>query len=106
MTDKQQRVFYVRGTNNRDEVSDDEVCENGLGFTGFPLGLENLENLEKWEGIFQSGKSQGILMRLEKSGKSQGKSHKNNRDGVSDDEVCENGLGFTLRPVNSEDREF
>ena len=41
--------------------------------TGFPLGLENLE---KWEGIFQSGKSQGILMRLEKSGKSQGKSHK------------------------------
>ena len=24
----------------------------------FPLGLENLE---KWEGIFQSGKSQGIL---------------------------------------------
>ena len=40
---------------------------------GFPLGLENLE---KWEGIFQSGKSQGILNRLEKSGKSQGKSHK------------------------------
>ena len=26
---------------------------------GFPLGLENLE---KWEGIFQSGKSQGILI--------------------------------------------
>ena len=44
--------------------------------TGFPLGLENLENLEKWEGIFQSGKSQGILNRLEKSGKSQGKSYK------------------------------
>ena len=41
--------------------------------TGFPLGLENLE---KWEGIFQSGKRQGILNRLEKSGKSQGKSHK------------------------------
>ena len=40
---------------------------------GFPLGLENLE---KWEGIFQSGKSQGILNRLEKSGKSQGKSTK------------------------------
>ena len=36
---------------------------------GFPLGLENLENLEKWEDIFQSGKSQGILNRLEKSGK-------------------------------------
>ena len=33
---------------------------------GFPLGLENLE---KWKGIFQSGKSQGILNRLEKSGK-------------------------------------
>ena len=31
--------------------------------SGFPLGLE------KWEGIFQSGKSQGILTRLEKSGK-------------------------------------
>ena len=34
--------------------------------SGFPLGLENLE---KWEGIFHSGKSQGILNRLEKSGK-------------------------------------
>ena len=34
--------------------------------SGFPLGLENLE---KWDGIFQSGKSQGILNRLEKSGK-------------------------------------
>ena len=34
--------------------------------SGFPLGLENLE---KREGIFQSGKSQGILNRLEKSGK-------------------------------------
>ena len=36
-------------------------------FTGLSFGLENLE---KWEGIFQSGKSQGILNRLEKSGKS------------------------------------
>ena len=34
--------------------------------TGFPLGLENLE---KWEGVFQSGKRQGILNRLEKLGK-------------------------------------
>ena len=34
--------------------------------SGFPLGLKNLK---KWEGIFQSGKSQGILNRLEKSGK-------------------------------------
>ena len=34
-----------------------------LPSSGFPLGLE------KWEGIFQSGKSQGILNRLEKSGK-------------------------------------
>ena len=24
--------------------------------TGFPLALEELENLEKWEGVFQSGK--------------------------------------------------
>ena len=36
--------------------------------TWFPLGLEIRENLEKWEGIFQSGKSQGILSRHEKSG--------------------------------------
>ena len=34
--------------------------------SGFPV---RLEKLEKWEGIFQSGKSQGILNRLEKSGK-------------------------------------
>ena len=40
-----------------------------IALTGFPLGLEKLENLEKREGIFQSGKSQGILNRLEKSGK-------------------------------------
>ena len=33
---------------------------------GFPL---ELENLGKWEGVFQSGKSEGILNRLEKSGK-------------------------------------
>ena len=33
-------------------------------YTGFPLGLENLG---KWEGIFQSGKSQEIFNRLEKS---------------------------------------
>ena len=31
----------------------------------FPPGLEIRENLEKWD---QSGKSQGILSRLEKSG--------------------------------------
>ena len=29
--------------------------------TGFPLTLEKLENLEKGEKFFQSGKSQGIL---------------------------------------------
>ena len=40
------------------------VCQSVI-LSGFPLGLENLENLEKWEGIFQSGKSQGILNRLE-----------------------------------------
>ena len=33
--------------------------------SGFPL---RLENLGKWEGIFQSGENQGILNRLEKSG--------------------------------------
>ena len=33
---------------------------------GFPLGLENLESGER---IFQSGKIQGILNILEKSGK-------------------------------------
>ena len=37
-----------------------------VSLSGFPLGLENLE---KWEGILQSGKSRGILNRLEKSGK-------------------------------------
>ena len=37
--------------------------------TGFPLRLEKRVNLEKWEGIFQSGKSRGILNRLVKSGK-------------------------------------
>ena len=32
-------------------------------------GSHSLENLGKWAGIFQSGKSPGILNRLEKSGK-------------------------------------
>ena len=41
------------------------TVSRGICRAGFPLGLENLE---KWEGIFQSGKSQGILNRLEKSG--------------------------------------
>ena len=54
-------------------ISESGSESGSVKVTGFPLGLENLE---KWEGIFQSGKSQGILMRLEKSGKSQGKSHK------------------------------
>ena len=34
----------------------------------FSPGLEIRENLKKLEGIFQSGKSQGILSRLKKSG--------------------------------------
>ena len=42
------------------------ITWNCKAMSGFPLGLENLG---KWEGIFQSGKSQGILNRLEKSGK-------------------------------------
>ena len=37
-------------------------------YAWFPQGLENRENLEKWEVIFQLGKSQGILKRLERSG--------------------------------------
>ena len=46
--------------------------------TGFPLGLEYLENLEKWEDIFQSGKSQGILKsgNFEQTGKVREKSGK------------------------------
>ena len=43
MADKQQRVFCVRDTNNRDGVSDDEVCENGLGFTLRPVNSEDRE---------------------------------------------------------------
>ena len=46
-----------------EKVGTHECCE---AMAGFPL---RLENLEKWEGIFQSGESQGILNRLEKSGK-------------------------------------
>ena len=42
------------------------LLKQKVTYAGFPLGLENLE---KWEGIFQSGKSPGILNRLEKSGK-------------------------------------
>ena len=37
-----------------------------LIISGFELGLKTLE---KWEGIFQSEKSEGNLNRLEKSGK-------------------------------------
>ena len=52
-------------------LTDNDLCHSQpnvifFHYSGFPLGLENLE---KWEGIFQSGKSQGILNRLEKSGK-------------------------------------
>ena len=43
----------------------------------FPPGLEIRENLEKCESIFQSGKSQGILSRLEKSGNFYSKYWKN-----------------------------
>ena len=44
------------------DVSDD------MFYSWFPPGLKIRENLEKWKGIFQSGKSLGILSRLEKSG--------------------------------------
>ena len=35
-----------------------------------------LENLEKWEGVFQSGEYVGILNKLQILGKSQGTLHK------------------------------
>ena len=76
---KVSHVFTPRNSVSRENLHQLELrifFHSLLDITGFPLGLENLENLEKWEGIFQSGKSQGILNRLEKSGKSQGKSHK------------------------------
>ena len=54
----------VKTQNTLSEVKTQNTLSTKI--SGFPLGLENLE---KWEGIFQSGKSQGILNRLEKSGK-------------------------------------
>ena len=41
---------------------DDHSCVEGRPW--FPPGLEIGENLENWEGIFQSGKSQGILPKI------------------------------------------
>ena len=67
------RAFCLEGHSSYMYVEAHVVFSFFGVLSGFPLGLENLE---KWEGIFQSGKSQGILIRLEKSGKSQGKSHK------------------------------
>ena len=58
---------YGRGTTVIEGV---RQVWKGSKAAGFPLGPENLE---KWEGIFQSGKSQGILNRLEKSGEDQTK---------------------------------
>ena len=61
------RNFDFRYLNSQKEYPNARFQDFKMNFyTGFPLGLENLE---KWEGIFQSGKSQGILTRLEKSGK-------------------------------------
>ena len=48
----------------REWTRDHQMSRLSITHSGFPLGLENLENLEKWEGIFQSGKGQGILNRL------------------------------------------
>ena len=56
-------LLDVRHSIKENDITRDFVIEV---LSGFPL---RLENLEKWEGIFQSGKSQGILNRLEKSGK-------------------------------------
>ena len=41
--------------------SDSFETEHRAWWPGFPPTLENLENLEKWDNFFQSGKSQGIL---------------------------------------------
>ena len=64
-------IFHQSATDdtreNLDFAVEAELCINVYGrvwlYTGFPL---RLENLEKWEDIFQSGKSQGIFNRLEK----------------------------------------
>ena len=73
--DYEKKIIYIH--TNLQFVDFRHFCDFfHSSYTGFPLGLENLEILKKWEGIFQSGKSQGILNRLEKSGKSQGKSYK------------------------------
>ena len=44
-----------------------KVGDCGVMYTGVPLTTQTGKP-GKWEGIFQSGKSQGILKRLEKSG--------------------------------------
>ena len=61
--------FAAKSTGKGGEIDGQKKWEPCKWFQSwFPLGLEIRENLEKWEGIFQSGKSQGILSRLEKSG--------------------------------------
>ena len=56
------RMLQARGL-----IAAREDAKKQVEYTWFPLGLKNMENLEKREGIFQSGKSQQILIRLEKS---------------------------------------
>ena len=65
------------------------------GITWFPLGLGNLD---KWESIFQSGKSQGILLRVVKSGnftQNTGKIRKNNTGKVR--KICQPVIVKTLQ---------
>ena len=56
---------YARITPSRNALTVNIEQDVLIVDSWFPLALEKLE---KWEGIFQSGKSQGILLRLEKSG--------------------------------------
>ena len=66
MTSTEQKSWFPRGLENLEKFMVPTVTGN----QGKPGKIKKKirENLEKWEGIFQSGKSQGILSRLKKSG--------------------------------------
>ena len=56
----------------------------------------------KWEGIFQSGKSQGILSRLEKSGKFTGKIRKDYTGKLKKKEYWKSQGNLSVTVSNSE----